>query len=39
MSVQKYSVRWKGDSTVVMFLFQLMHIAVVRSITVLGELN
>ena len=37
MSVQQYSVRWKGESTVVMFVCQLMDIAVVREITVLGE--
>jgi len=39
MSVQQYSVRWKRESTVVMFVFQLMDIAVVRAITVLGKLN
>jgi len=39
MSVQKYSVRWKEGSTVVMFVCQLMDIAVVRAITVLGEMN
>ena len=39
MSVHQYSVRWKEESTVVMFVCQLMDIAVVRAITVLGELN
>jgi len=39
MSVQQFSVRWKEESTLVMFVFQLMDIAVVRTITVLGELN
>ena len=39
MSVQQYRVRWKEDITVVMFVCQLMDIAVFRAITVLGELN
>ena len=39
MSVQQYSVRWKEESTVVMIVCQLMDIAVVRGIAVLGELN
>ena len=39
MSVQQYSVRWKEDSIVVMFVCQLMDIAIVRAITVLGQLN
>jgi len=32
-------VRWKEDSTVVMFVCQLMDIAAVRAITVLRQLN
>ena len=39
MSLQQYSVRLKEDSAVVMFVCQLMDIAVVRAIRVLGELN
>jgi len=39
MSVQQYSVRWKEDCTVVMFVCKLMDIAVVMAITVLGQLN
>jgi len=39
MSVQQYSVRWNRESAVVMFVCQLMDIAVVGTITVLGELN
>jgi len=39
MSVQLYSVRWKEVCTVVMFVCQLMDIAVVRVITVHGEMN
>jgi len=39
MSVQQYGVRWKEDSTVFMFVCQLIDIAVVREITVLGEMN
>jgi len=39
MSVQQYSLRWMEGSTVVMFVCQLMDIAVVRAITVLGEMN
>ena len=32
-------MRWKEDSTVVMFVCQLMNIAAVRAITVLRQLN
>ena len=39
MSVQQYSVKWKEGGSVVMFVCQLIDIAVVRAIAELGELN